>query len=79
MHTFDADDQVRRARAWFPCVDMPNAACPFDLRVTVRGDETAVAPGELIKQTWASHNRKTFHFLLAHATPPRHLALAVGE
>lgn len=71
--------QVRRARAWLPCVDTPNAACPFDIRVTVGAHETAVASGELTKQTWASQNRRTFHFTLKHLTPPRHLGLAVGK
>lgn len=49
------------------------------MRVTVGAHETAVAPGELTKQTWASQNRRTFHFAIRHPTPPRHLALAVGE
>ncbi|KAK9806814.1 hypothetical protein WJX72_003626 [[Myrmecia] bisecta] len=29
------DNQVRRARAWLPCVDTPTHACPFDLHLTV--------------------------------------------
>ncbi|CAL8462796.1 g2329 [Coccomyxa elongata] len=72
------NNQVRRARAWFPCVDTPNAACPFDMRVSVGAQEIAVATGELRKQTWTSQNRKTFHFTMSHPTPPRHVALAVG-
>lgn len=70
--------QGRRARAWFPCLDKPDAACPFDMRVTVAADELVVAPGELTKQTWAGHDRRSFHFSFPHATPACHVALAVG-
>ena len=45
--------QLRRARAWFPCVDAPDGACAWDLRVTVPMDCMAVSSGQLIKQVTA--------------------------
>ena len=61
-----------------PCVDAPNAACPHDIRITVAGDQTAVASGQLVRQTWAAAGRKTFHFSLPHATSAAHVAFAAG-
>ena len=61
-----------------PCVDAPNAACPYDIRVTVAGDQTAVASGQLVRQTWAAPDRKTFHFRLPQATVAAHVAFAAG-
>ncbi len=69
---------MRRARAWLPCVDTAGAACPYELRITVGEGEVAAAAGQLLRQTWAGTGRRTFHYRLQHATPPCHLALAVG-
>lgn len=72
--------QVRRARAWFPCVDTPTHACPFQLQITVAAHQVAVSCGALQKQT-LSHDGpwKTYHYHLERASPPCHLALAVGR
>ena len=71
--------QVRRARAWCPCVDLPTGGCPIDAAVTVAGDQTAVASGQLVRQTRsAAAGTRTFHFRLARAQPPGSFALAVG-
>jgi aminopeptidase N len=59
-------------------VDLPNAACPFNIRVTAAAEELVVAPGQLTQQTWAGHDRRTFHFSLAAATPACLVALAIG-
>ena len=61
-----------------PCVDAPNAACPHDIRITVAANQTAVASGQLLRQTWAAPGRKTFHFSLPHATVAAHVAFAAG-
>ena len=45
--------QLRRARAWFPCVDTPNGACTWDLRFTVPMDCMAVSSGQLLRQVRA--------------------------
>ncbi len=69
---------MRRARAWLPCVDTPAAACPWEMRFTVAEGEVAAAAGQLLRQTWAGAGQRTFHYSLPQATPPCHLALAVG-
>ena len=71
--------QLRRARAWMPCVDAPNAACPYDIHITVSKDRTAVASGQLLKQTWTAQHRKKFFFSLPQATIASQVAFAVGE
>jgi len=71
--------QLRRARAWMPCVDAPNAACPYDIHITVSKDQTAVASGQLLKQTWTAQHRKKFYFSLPQATTASQVAFAVGE
>lgn len=72
--------QVRRARAWFPCVDTPSSTHPFSLRLTVRRDEVAIAPGQLIKQAWdAQRAWLTFHYSVTFNTPPHHIGVAVGQ
>ena len=76
--TFPTLCQVRRARAWFPCVDTPASAHPFDLRLTVADGLTAVAPGELQRVTLTLDRRKTFHYQLPLDTPPCHISIAVG-
>ena len=73
-----AGGEPRGACAWFPCVDTPAAASPFELAITVGADELAVAPGRLVRQTARPDGRRTLHFQLAAPTPPAHVALAVG-
>eukprot|EP00884_Botryococcus_braunii_P001118 jgi/Botrbrau1/11006/Bobra.101_1s0004.1 len=73
------DNQVRRARGWFPCVDTHASACTFDIAVTVQPDEVAVAPGALISQTLRDGGRrKTYRYSLAQRAPPSQIALAAG-
>lgn len=72
--------QLRRTRAWFPCVDQPLAACPFELHFTVPASQMAISCGQLIKQKWTDGaKRRTFHYKLSIATPPQDIALVVGE
>jgi len=72
--------QLRRSRAWFPCVDVPLAACPFELHFTVPASHMAVSCGQLVKQAWSDNGKsRTFHYKLSIATPPQDIALAVGK
>lgn len=72
--------QVRRARAWFPCVDLPTGGCPFELAVTVAQEQLAVCSGQLVRQTHsAAAGTRTFHYRLPRAASPCQLAMAVGE
>ncbi|KAK9854442.1 hypothetical protein WJX84_004440 [Apatococcus fuscideae] len=73
------DMQLRRARAWFPCIDTPQAACSFQLQITVAADQTAVASGLLEKQTWSPDGaQKTFFYTQAIPMPACQIALTVG-
>ncbi|KAK8489321.1 hypothetical protein V6N11_013606 [Hibiscus sabdariffa] len=47
VHT---DNQIRRARCWFPCVDDNNQRCCFDLEFTVAHNLVAVSNGSLLYQ-----------------------------
>ena len=70
---------MRRARAWFPCVDLPTGGCPIDAAVTVAADQTAVASGQLVRQTRnAAAGTRTFHFRLPRAAPAGQFALVAG-
>lgn len=72
-------EQVRRARAWFPCVDTPASAHPFELLLTVPEAWTAVGPGQLARVSQTLDRRKTFHYRLDLDTPPCHISFACGE
>lgn len=72
--------QVRRSRAWFPCLDVPLAACPFDLHFTVSANQLAVSCGKLMKQTLVDRGkRRCFHYKLAIPAPPHDIAFAIGN
>ena len=51
--------QLRRARAWFPCVDTPDAACTWDMRYTVPMGSVAVSSGQLLKQVGSLQGQPT--------------------
>ncbi|KAL4420393.1 hypothetical protein ABPG75_010049 [Micractinium tetrahymenae] len=74
------DNQVRRASAWLPCVDVPSASVRFTLDVTCRADQMAVGPGQLQRQRWADPERRwrTFCYELPLSCAPCHLGLTVG-
>ena len=72
--------QVRRARAWMPCMDTPSSGHPWMLRFSVRPHEVAVGPGKLEKQTLGRGGEwLTFHYSVAPNTPPCQIGLAVGN
>uniref|UniRef100_A0A2P2MHT5 Transcription initiation factor TFIID subunit 2 isoform X1 n=1 Tax=Rhizophora mucronata TaxID=61149 RepID=A0A2P2MHT5_RHIMU len=47
LHT---DNQIRRARCWFPCMDDGYQCCCFDLEFTVAHNLVAVSTGNLLYQ-----------------------------
>lgn len=71
--------KVRRARAWFPCVDTPTSAHPFIIQISVPPSYTAVAPGVLQKVTQDASMSKKFRFRLREDTPPCHISIVAGE
>ncbi|GAB4818075.1 hypothetical protein N2152v2_005121 [Parachlorella kessleri] len=73
-------NQVRRTSAWLPCVDVPLSAVDYQLQLTVRSDEVAVGPGQLVRQTSnpAEPRWRTYHYKLPLPCAPCQLAFAVG-
>ncbi|KAI4319190.1 hypothetical protein MLD38_032820 [Melastoma candidum] len=63
LHT---DNQIRRARCWFPCIDDNSQRCCFDLEFTVAVDLVAVSPGKLLHQVLSKGDppRKTYVYKL---------------
>jgi transcription initiation factor TFIID subunit 2 len=47
---FHTNNQLRRARCWFPCVDSTLQRCSFDLEFTVHSEYVAVSNGKLLHQ-----------------------------
>lgn len=74
------DNEVRRASAWFPCVDIPSAVVQFQLQLTVPSSSMAVGPGRLTKQTWADAEQqwRTFYYDVPLTCAPCDLGFATG-
>lgn len=70
---------MRRARAWFPCVDTPLSAHSFKILLTVGPGMTAVGPGQLHRVRETLDRRKVFEYRLQLDTPPCHINFAVGR
>lgn len=63
LHT---DNQIRRARCWFPCMDENSQQCCYDLEFTVAHDLVAVSTGKLLYQVLSKDDppRKTYAYRL---------------
>ena len=74
------DNEIRKASAWVPCVDLPSETVNFQLQLTVPANSMAVGPGHLIKQTWPDQTQKwkTFHYRVLFGCAPCDLGFAVG-
>ncbi|KAG7671697.1 hypothetical protein Ndes2526B_g07413 [Nannochloris sp. 'desiccata'] len=74
------DNEIRKASAWVPCVDLPSETVDFQLQLTVPARSMAVGPGHLVKQTWADKEQrwKTFHYRVIFGCAPCDLGFAVG-
>jgi hypothetical protein len=72
--------QLRRACAWVPCLDVPDAAVQFELALTVARGVTAVATGTLIKKAWADVECTwvTYHYTSPLPCAPHQLVVAAG-
>ncbi|GAQ89684.1 TATA binding protein associated factor [Klebsormidium nitens] len=77
MHT---NNQLRRARCWFPCADTSEHPHSFDLEYTVDAQLMAISSGELLYQafTSAAEQRKVWAYRVAAPTTPGLISLAVG-
>jgi len=84
IHIFNdyavTDNEIRKASAWVPCVDLPSETVDFQLQLNVPARSMAIGPGHLVKQTWADKNQqwKTFHYRVLFGCAPCDLGFAVG-
>ncbi|XP_027333362.1 transcription initiation factor TFIID subunit 2 isoform X2 [Abrus precatorius] len=77
LHT---DNQIRRARCWFPCIDDNSQRCCYDLEFTVAYNLVAVSTGSLLYQVLSKDNppRKTYVYKLDVPVSARWISLAVA-
>ncbi|CAN4088877.1 unnamed protein product [Withania somnifera] len=77
LHT---DNQIRRARCWFPCMDDNLQCCCYDLEFTVASNLVAVSTGSLLYQIWTKDvpPRKTFVYRLSTPVSACWISLAVA-
>ncbi|OMO83068.1 hypothetical protein COLO4_22715 [Corchorus olitorius] len=77
VHT---DNQIRRARCWFPCIDENNQRCCYDLEFTVAHNLVAVSNGSLLYQVLSKDDppRKTYVYRLDVPVTAQWISLAVG-
>ncbi|CAH2067166.1 unnamed protein product [Thlaspi arvense] len=77
VHT---DNQMRRARCWFPCIDDEYHRCSFNLEFTVPHNFVAVSVGKLLYQVMCKEDttRKTYVYELAIPIAPRWVSLVAG-
>ncbi|PON86522.1 Coatomer beta subunit [Trema orientale] len=77
LHT---DNQIRRARCWFPCIDDTSQRCCYDLEFTVAQNLAAVSSGSLLYQVLSKDDppRKTYVYKLDVAVSAQWISLAVG-
>ncbi|CAM8974118.1 unnamed protein product [Rhodiola kirilowii] len=74
------DNQIRRARCWFPCFDDVFQQCCFDLEFTVAQNLVAVSTGELLYQVLSKDDppRKTYVYRVGVPVAAQWISLAVG-
>ncbi|CAN8234934.1 unnamed protein product [Cochlearia groenlandica] len=77
VHT---DNQMRRARCWFPCIDNEYHRCSFNLEFTVPHNFVAVSVGKLLYQVMCKEDttRKTYVYELVIPVAPRWVSLVAG-
>ncbi|CAI8610202.1 unnamed protein product [Vicia faba] len=77
LHT---DNQMRRARCWFPCIDDNLQQCCYDLEFTVAHNLVAVSTGSLLYQVLSKDNppRKTYVYKLDVPVAASWISLAVA-
>ncbi|XP_028793149.1 transcription initiation factor TFIID subunit 2 isoform X1 [Neltuma alba] len=74
------DNQIRRARCWFPCIDDNSQQCCYDLEFTVAHNLVAVSAGSLLYQVLSKDNppRKTYVYKLDVPVAARWISLVVA-
>lgn len=77
LHT---NNQLRRARCWFPCVDFGLQRCCYDLEFTVESKYVAVSNGTLLCQVTTKDNpsSKTYVYCVNIPVAAEFITLAVA-
>ncbi|XP_073144552.1 transcription initiation factor TFIID subunit 2 isoform X2 [Henckelia pumila] len=77
LHT---DNQLRRARCWFPCMDDNLQCCCYDLEFTVADNLVAVSSGTLLHQVLTKDGppRKTYVYRVDVPVAAQWISLAVA-
>ncbi|KAK2663584.1 hypothetical protein Ddye_002158 [Dipteronia dyeriana] len=77
LHT---DNQIRRARCWFPCMDESSQRCCYDMEFTVAHNLIAVSNGSLLHQVLSNDDPpcKTYVYRLDVPVSARWISLAVA-
>ncbi|KAG7019959.1 Transcription initiation factor TFIID subunit 2 [Cucurbita argyrosperma subsp. argyrosperma] len=79
-HIAHTDNQIRRARCWFPCMDDGLQRCKYDLEFTVSQNLVAVSNGILLYQVLSKENPpcKTYVYRVDIPVNAHWISLAVG-
>ncbi|XP_024359807.1 transcription initiation factor TFIID subunit 2 isoform X2 [Physcomitrium patens] len=77
---FYTNNQLRRARCWFPCVDSTLQRCSFDLEFTVHSEYVAVSNGKLLHQVYSKEGThlKTYVYSLSIPIAASFVSLVVA-
>ncbi|XP_012092957.1 transcription initiation factor TFIID subunit 2 isoform X2 [Jatropha curcas] len=77
LHT---DNQIRRARCWFPCVDEGSQRCCYDLEFSVAHHLVAVSTGNLLYQVLSKDDppHKTYVYRLDVPVTAQWISLVVA-
>ncbi|PKI70371.1 hypothetical protein CRG98_009251 [Punica granatum] len=77
LHT---DNQIRRARCWFPCIDENSQRCCYDLEFTVAHNQVAVSNGNLLYQVLSKDDppRKAYVYRVDIPVSASWISLAVA-
>ncbi|KAK4749006.1 hypothetical protein SAY87_026455 [Trapa incisa] len=77
LHT---DNQIRRARCWFPCIDENSQRCCYDLNFTVAHNLVAVSTGNLLYQVLSKDDppQKTYAYRVDIPVCASWISLAVA-
>ncbi|XP_071704745.1 transcription initiation factor TFIID subunit 2 isoform X2 [Rutidosis leptorrhynchoides] len=77
LHT---DNQIRRARCWFPCMDDSAQRCCFDLEFTVDNKFVAASTGALLYQVMTNDDppRKTYVYKITVPVAAQWISLVVA-
>ncbi|GLJ49640.1 hypothetical protein SUGI_1053220 [Cryptomeria japonica] len=78
--TLHTNNQIRRARCWFPCVDCSLQRCCFDLEFTVDSKYVAISNGTLLYQVIGKDDprSKTYVYCVNIPVNPQFITLAVA-